>query len=167
MFLPLLRIRTLLVTCALASAVFSPAQAQERPPEPPGGAPARMKHHELPMPAFLHGIALNEVQRDEIFTILHEQAPTLRKQEKTIQATRAALQKLSLSRQFDETAARTLAGSLARETTGLLLLRAQSEQKIYATLTAEQQQQATEMARHRHGDMPPPRQHSMPSPHAF
>lgn len=101
---------------------------------------------------FLHGIMLNEVQRDEIFTILHEQTPVIRKKQNAARQIRKALHELSFSSSFDEVKARALAEAEGKLLAELALLESRSEQMIYALLTSEQRKQLENMKVSRCGD---------------
>jgi len=131
-------IKSLLLAGALAGPLGMPAQAGEKMP-----APSRQMAEPPGSPAsdMLRGLHLNEVQRDEVFNILHEQAPTIRQKMKSLHANRDALRALALSSRFDEARARALSEAMARDTAELALLRARADQMIYALLTAEQREQ--------------------------
>lgn len=93
------------------------------------------------LPPFLHGIDLTESQHDAIFAILHAQAPQLRDRMKAVRTAHAALHALTMSSQFDETKAQGLARSIADGMGIVALMRARSEQQIYALLTPKQRNQ--------------------------
>lgn len=93
------------------------------------------------LPPFLHTLDLSEAQRDEIFSIMHAQAPVLWAKTKVLYKARDGFRVLARSGQYNETRARELAESLADATAALALLRAQDEQRIYALLTPEQRKQ--------------------------
>ena len=95
----------------------------------------------MPPIPMLRGLALSEAQRDKVFMIFHTQARALRQ---TVKAARRAyedLQQLTLSAQFDQATAKSLAETYARSIGALELLRSEGAHGIYAVLTEEQRQQ--------------------------
>lgn len=103
-------------------------------PHRPGGGGGFFE----PMPPYLHGLRLDEAQRDKVFAVLHAQVPLLREQAKALHQAEAELRTLSWSAAFDEARARTLAAAGARAMAELTLLRARSDSQILALLTPEQ-----------------------------
>ena len=104
----------------------------------PGFAGSEDRMPQLPM---LRGLSLTEAQSDEIFLILHAVALSLRDNARVAKQAQVDLQRLTLSSEYDEVSATTLAESAARALGALALLRAGCEHQIYALLTEEQQQQ--------------------------
>lgn len=98
-----------------------------------------------PMPPFVHGLNLSENQRDGIFKIMYEQMPLVREKLKQARKSEEALRSLTMSNQYDEAKAKSLAQAAADDMATLSLLRAQSEHQIYALLTPEQRKQVEEM----------------------
>lgn len=149
---------------ALAAGIEPPTA---KSPPPKMHAMAGM-HEDMPepVPPFLRGIELTESQRDEVFNIMHEQLPALRKHDKAERKAREALQAMALSAKYDEAKARALAESIGKGAMELTLLRARSEQMIFAVLTPQQRQQLETMKSQRHPGpnertpalMPPPGQ---------
>jgi Spy/CpxP family protein refolding chaperone len=92
-------------------------------------------------PRFLRGLELSEAQRDQIFHILHAQAPAMRDQFKQMRKTHEALAALALAPQFDENKARQLAADHAKVMATLSLMRTRTEHEIFQVLTPAQQQQ--------------------------
>jgi Spy/CpxP family protein refolding chaperone len=129
--------RNLLAGCALAlatTAAFASPPADMLPPMMMG--PGRE-----PTPPFLHGVILTEEQRDKMFELMHAQVPTQRAREKELRQSHEALLKLSLSSEFDEGKARSLADAGAKAMAEIALARARLDQKVYSLLTAEQRKQ--------------------------
>ena len=93
-------------------------------------------------PPFLRGIDLSDAQHDKIFSIMHQQEPSLREQAKAARKAHDALHKLASSGQYEEAKARTLADSGARAMAEIALLHARADQQIHALLTPEQRKQA-------------------------
>lgn len=116
---------------------------------PPAGHGPSGRMAESPVPPFLQGVELNEAQRDEVFSIGHDQIPLLRKHDKALHAAREKLQAIVVSAQYDEAKGRALAETIAKETQELTLLRARSEQKIYALLSPAQRKQIEERQQRR------------------
>ena len=117
---------------------------------------AKMGHHRHhdghangghePTPPFLRGIALNEAQRDQIFELMHKQAPTMRDKAKASHQAMNELHELSLSNNYDEARAKKLARSAADAQSEMGLLRSQNDQKILAMLTPEQRKEVAAKA---------------------
>ncbi|MGB0126438.1 MAG: Spy/CpxP family protein refolding chaperone [Rhodocyclaceae bacterium] len=170
-------LRRFLVASAVALALPLPAFAQSRPDRGPAprcdGAPGpghfregpgeRPMHGEGPMPGFLHGLDLNEGQRDKVFAIGHDQAPQLREKFKAVQKAKEDLRALVTSPQYDEAKAKSLADTEARAMAEIALLRARSEHAIYALLTPEQRKKAEELKAKR-GTQPPVEGPDRPGP---
>ncbi len=154
--------KAFLAAGAMACVLASPIQAKEMPPMPGGQPKSEMLQPLPPMPGFLRGLALNEIQRDEIFTILHEQAPKVRQKMKSLHASQEVLRKLALSNRFDDAKAISLADAAAKDMAELSLLRARADQMIYALLTAEQRQQMKNMREKQHEGMHPQPPHGEP-----
>lgn len=144
-----------LLGVAAACALSLPAFAGEMPPRGGPEQAAGPAFHLPGEPAFLRGISLNEVQRDEIFSIVHEQAPAMRQKLKSIRAAQKALDELGLSNRFDEAKARALAEAVAREQAALALQRARVSQMVYAVLNSEQRRELERMKDGRGPGMPP------------
>lgn len=102
-----------------------------------GHGPDHAMGHQ-PMPPFLRGAALSDSQKDQIFKLLHDQAPALRDQGKVAHQAMDELHKLGQADKFDETRAKALAATAARAHGEIALLHAKAEQQIYALLTPEQ-----------------------------
>ena len=93
----------------------------------------------------LRGLNLTEAQRDQVFNLMHKQAPAARERAKAIQKSRLELRNLSMSAQYDDARAKTLADSIAAATAEMALTRARTGQEIYKLLTPEQRKQADDM----------------------
>lgn len=112
-----------------------------------GPGPEFMKENGPP-PFFLRNIALTDAQSDAVFNIMHAQAPAMRDKMKAVRNAREALMALTFSGQYEETAAKKLADSLADNIAALSLLHAASDARIYALLTPEQRKQIEEDKKH-------------------
>ena len=93
----------------------------------------------------LRALNLTEAQRDQVFSLMHTQAPAAREQGKAIQKARQELRTLAMSAQYDDARAKTLADSIAAATAQMALTRARTGQEIYKLLTPEQRKQADDM----------------------
>ena len=112
---------------------------------------AKMGHHQQhasrafagheATPPFLRGIALSDAQKDQIFELMHKQAPAMREKAKASHQAIDELRKLSFSSNFDEATAKKLARSAADAQSETALLHAQNDQKIIALLTQEQRKE--------------------------
>lgn len=134
-----------LIVLAPSFAQAQPADAHEHCMMPSHHGMSDDKFMDGPVPPFVHGLNLTEAQRDAIFNIMHDQAPLMRDKMKALHKSQEALQMLTMSNQYDDTKAKTLAEDAAEDMAALSLLRAQSEHKIYALLTPEQRKQANEI----------------------
>lgn len=116
-------------------------------PGPRGDMPQFGGHGGSPV---LHGVALTEAQQDQVFAILHDQAPYLRDQGKAAAKAHEALRALSTSDKYDDAKAASLAQAAATAMANIALQHARTDQKLLALLTPEQRKkQMEEKARHR------------------
>ncbi|MCL2344270.1 MAG: Spy/CpxP family protein refolding chaperone [Desulfobulbus sp.] len=97
------------------------------------------------LPRYLHRLNLSEAQRDQIFAIMHAQAPTLRNNMKAVVKARSDLRALTTAPDFAEAKARELADAAAAAMGEMALNRAKTERQVFEVLTPEQRQQLTEM----------------------
>ncbi|MYM83611.1 periplasmic heavy metal sensor [Duganella sp. FT50W] len=104
-------------------------------------------------PPFLGGVELTAAQQDQVFAILHAEAPYLREQGKLAANAREALRALAGADQYDDAKAAALAQDMAAAEANLALQRARTQQKLRAVLTPEQRKQQAEEQPRR----PPPR----------
>lgn len=123
--------RNLIAGCALALAATATFAAP----------PPMMGPDQEPTPPFLHGVTLTEEQRDKVFEIMHAQIPALRTREKELRQSHEALLRVSLSGEFDDLKAKTLADAGARALAEIALTRARLDHKVYRLLTSEQRKQ--------------------------
>lgn len=106
-------------------------------------------------PPFLHGLDLNDAQRDKIFGLMHAQAPAMRDQAKAIRKSQTELRRLGLSGEYSEEKAQALAEASAGIMAKMAQMHARTEQQIYRILTPEQRKQLEERrARPQQIDMP-------------
>ena len=89
----------------------------------------------------LRGLKLSAAQRDQVFELMHKQAPAMREQAKAIRAASEELRSLSLSGQFDEGRAKALSDALGAAMTERSLARARTGNAVFQLLTPEQQRQ--------------------------
>lgn len=99
----------------------------------------------MPMPPFIRDLKLTEAQRDQIFKIMHEQAPALRDKAKEVRKARTELRDLAFSAGYDETKVKALADNAAQAESSLTQMRLASAHQIYQLLTPEQRKKADEM----------------------
>ncbi|GGY16930.1 Spy/CpxP family protein refolding chaperone [Paludibacterium paludis] len=100
----------------------------------------------------LHRVDLSDAQKDTIFAILHEQAPTLRDAMKAMRNANRALKDLALSGKYDETRAAALADDIAAAHRRMALLHAATDARVVAVLTPSQRDRLKDLqTRH---DMP-------------
>ncbi len=97
------------------------------------------------MPPFVRELKLTEAQRDQIFKIMHEQAPALRDKAKEAQKAHADLRALTFSGNYDEAKVKALADTEAQAMAAMTQMRAASANQIYQILTPEQRKKADEL----------------------
>jgi Spy/CpxP family protein refolding chaperone len=138
----------LLIVSTLGLSLPLLTHAEPGPPPPPPPHQGMHGEHERPgmadcqhEPHMLRGLELSEAQQDQIFNILHAQAPALRDQIKQMRKTHEALMALATTPQFDENKARQLAADHAKVMATLSLMRIRTEHEIFQVLTPAQQQQ--------------------------
>ncbi len=99
----------------------------------------------MSLPPFIHDLQLTEAQRDQIFKIMHDQAPVLREKAKEAQKAHIELRALTFSPNYDEAKARTLAERGAQALAAMAQMRAASLNQIYQLLSPEQRKKAEEL----------------------
>lgn len=104
---------------------------------PEGGA--------MPMPPFMRELKLTDAQRDQIFKIMHEQAPTFREKAIAARKAREELRDVSFSAKYDEARVATLTDTEARAMAELTQMRLRTANQIYQLLTPEQKKKAEEL----------------------
>jgi periplasmic protein CpxP/Spy len=111
------------------------------------GGPERhgMPGGELP-PPYLAGLKLDEAQRDKVFVILHESAPTLRERLKHLSRAQADLRRLTAGPDYDESKALALAEQIGRAMSEVALLRARTDRLIFDLLSPEQRKRLAELS---------------------
>jgi len=109
------------------------------------GGPERhgMPGGELP-PPYLPALNLDEAQRDKVFAILHEQAPTMRERLKHLNRAQADLRRLTAAPDYDEARAQVLAEQIGRAMSEVALLRARTDRLIFDLLSLEQRKRLAE-----------------------
>ena len=141
-----------LVTTTAAALPFA-AQAMDGGPHCDGhggprfGMRGGMDHFEggMHMPPFIRELKLTEAQRDQIFKIMHEQAPALRDKAKEVRKAHADIRALTFSSGYDEAKVKALSESGAQAMAQIAQMRAASANQIYQLLTPEQRKKADEM----------------------
>jgi Spy/CpxP family protein refolding chaperone len=128
-------------------------------PGEPGGNMGMEMHMGRPggghsMMGMLHGLGLDEAQKDKIFAIHHAQAPALRQASKSARAAHEELHKLVMSGKFDEAKAKTLADASGRAVAEMALLHAKGHAQVMAVLTDEQRKKLDTMKNHMQGGHP-------------
>lgn len=143
-------VRTILLAAVLALPLLALAADMEtdQPPPPHGehGGPERgpgFTHGAGPgfgpgRPPFLRGVELSETQEDQVFAILHAEAPYLREQFKAAGKAREALRTLAAADKYDNAKAASLAREAATAEANIALQHVRTQQKLLAVLTPEQ-----------------------------
>jgi periplasmic protein CpxP/Spy len=99
----------------------------------------------------LRGLDLTDEQRDKIFDIQYARQPAMRDKMKEMARSREEIGKLVASASFDVKRVRELAGAQAKIMTDLIVLHAETDNKIYNLLTPEQQKKYAEAVPARRG----------------
>jgi protein CpxP len=94
------------------------------------------------VPHYLHGLDLTQTQKDQLFALIHEQAPILREQQKQRHALHQALRETSQAQAFDDAKAQEIASGLATLEREQVLMRARTQAKVFALLTPQQREKA-------------------------
>ncbi|WP_343733212.1 periplasmic heavy metal sensor [Duganella sp.] len=154
-------VRNVLLAAVLALPLLALAADMEtdQPPAPHGehGGPDRgpgFAHGAGPgfgpgRPPFLRGVELSEAQEDQVFAILHAEAPYLREQFKAAGKAREALRALAAADKYDDAKAASLAREAATAEANIALQHVRTQQKLLAVLTPEQRKkQADDKPRH-------------------
>ena len=104
---------------------------------PEGGA--------MHLPPFVRELKLSDAQRDQIFKIMHDQAPAFR--DKAIAARKAheELRDMAFSARYDEARVAALSDTEARAMAELTQMRLRTGNQIYQVLTPEQKKKADEL----------------------
>lgn len=103
------------------------------------------------LPPHLKALDLSDKQKDEIFALMHNQAPAFREQHKERMKLMAELRATSQADQYDDAKAQQIADRLAALDKEKTLTHARNGAKIYALLTPEQRAKAREFKWERHG----------------
>ncbi|MFZ2269414.1 MAG: Spy/CpxP family protein refolding chaperone [Azonexus sp.] len=146
---PKLSLKRFLVAAAVSLAipmvvVAGPKLMRDAASECAGPERHGMPGGELP-PPYLPALNLDEAQRDKVFAILHEQAPTQRERLKRLNRAQADLRRLTAGPDYDETKARALAEQIGRAMSEVALLRARTDRLIFDLLSPEQRQRQAEL----------------------
>jgi protein CpxP len=94
------------------------------------------------MPHYLHGLALTEAQKDQMFAIRHEQAPAVREQHKQHHALKQALREATHAPAFEDAKVQQIATDLANLERDQMIMHARTQAKLLALLTPEQREKA-------------------------
>lgn len=94
------------------------------------------------VPHFLRGLDLSQAQKDQLFTLRHDQAPIIREQQKQRHELMQALRDTTHAQSFDDAKAQQIAAGLANLERDQVLMRARTQAKVYALLTPEQRTKA-------------------------
>lgn len=115
-----------------------------------GGMDGMMGHHGPgmggmghPDMAFLHGLDLDDAQGDQVFMIMHEQAPQLRMIQKSRERAERDLDNLVRSGQYSDAAARPMVDAIVKSAADATYLRARAQSRIVALLRPDQRARLT------------------------
>jgi periplasmic protein CpxP/Spy len=90
----------------------------------------------------LRGLNLTEAQKDQVFTIMHAQAPIMRDTRKQYWALKKELMAVTQADQFDDTKAQQIANKIATLAQSKIMNRARTHAKILEILTPEQREES-------------------------
>lgn len=88
----------------------------------------------------LRGLDLSETQSDQIFALMHAQAPLMREQAKLARNAQRELQALTQAATFDLQRAKELADASALARSEMIQMRARNQHAVMRILTPEQRQ---------------------------
>ena len=92
----------------------------------------------------LRGLKLTAAQHDQVFQLMHKQAPVMHEQTRAIRAASEELRSLSLAPTFDEGRAKALADRLGAAMAERAMARARTGNAVFQLLTPEQRRQLAE-----------------------
>lgn len=106
----------------------------------PGMGHAGMGHPDMGQPGMtiLHGMDLDDAQSDQIFLIMHEQAPQLRAIQKARTRAERDLDTLARSGQYSDADARPMVDAIAKSAADTAYLHARAQSRIVALLRPDQ-----------------------------
>ncbi len=96
------------------------------------------------LPPFLRDLNLSETQRDQIFDLMHTQAPAMRDLDKAVRKSQMELRQLGLSDEYSEAKAKTLAEANAQAMARMAQMHASTSHQIFQLLTPEQRKNMAE-----------------------
>ncbi len=140
------RICLIILTTACTLTWISPIKAQTVGAPHPHPAMCHEIMTDAPLPPFLKGLQLSDIQSDAIFGILHTQKPQLRQKLLQLDKGREQLHSLVISPNYSETEARKLAESISRILAEIELLHSRADHDIYALLSNQQREQANQVS---------------------
>jgi periplasmic protein CpxP/Spy len=138
---------------AMALPLAAPAFAHDGQHEGKQSAHCERNHHGQKLgfshhgnkdgvPHYLRGLDLSQSQKDQLFTLRHEQAPIVREQLKQRHELMQALRDTTQAQSFDDAKAQQIAAGLANLERDQVLMRARTQAKVFALLTPEQRTKA-------------------------
>ena len=96
------------------------------------------------MHRMLRGLDLSDEQEDKIFEIMHAQQPKAREKKQLLRKSRQELHAATMTTKYNARTVRKLAETHSQLMADLIVMHAETGNKIYALLTPEQQQQLLE-----------------------
>lgn len=121
------------------------------------GPHAAGMQHGGPMGALrgLHRLDLSEAQEDQIFDLMHAQAPVMRDQMRALRKSEQELKTLKTAADYSDAKARVLVDRIAKQRADMEMARLQNERKVLDVLTPEQRKALAEMKPQRRNDRSP------------
>lgn len=108
----------------------------------PNGHCKSMPETKPHLPIFLRDIPLSEAQQDAVFSVLHQQAPTMRQNIKALHQARENLRTLTISGNYNEAEVARRVDSIAKILAKIEIKRAQTGQQLFRLLDEKQRHQA-------------------------
>lgn len=148
--------RNIVLSTILAGTVLSVAAAGIASAEPGAGCGGPGHHASYHHGGKGHGFGhmfkrlnLTDAQRDQMFQIRYAQEPAMRAKMKELRKGRQALRDAAKAENYDPQQVQTLAQAQAKTLAEMMVMRTETQHKIYAVLTPAQRQQFDQMRKHR------------------
>ncbi|MFZ5466939.1 MAG: Spy/CpxP family protein refolding chaperone [Pseudomonadota bacterium] len=113
-------------------------------------------HHGHGLRHVLHGLDLNDAQRDQIRQIMQEHRPKMREQAMSMREQRRALRQLAAADNVDEARLQELSAQTAQTMGEMAAQRVRMQHAILAVLTPEQREAARQKMQERGAFLPHP-----------
>jgi len=102
------------------------------------------------LPPRIAQLDLTDEQQDKVFALMHDKAPALFENEKTVRKTMQELQQVAKSDRFDATKAKSLAEAHGKALAELAYLHTVIQAQVWVLLTEAQRKQLSRLREHQH-----------------